>query len=305
MHTPTTLSRRLLETLGQQLATFTQKNSVQTPFLASIDLDSLQHPSSNYKNIFHDHIPNLSKKVWRKTSLGSYSNVASHLLPKSSFDKITDFTFAQIGKIAQRWAEFDLSHDPRFKTNLDASERHALARQISHQNRALAVLGGLCNTAGLAGILIDTLWLLTICLRNIFQIAAIYDRPLTAQQGISIAYEILAKVDLNKLQEKQTLLAGLGMLEAMANQNLQQYKSIMIANDESSAAISTLHQIEALATQLNLNLEKINLKFLHKIIPVTAVSLGATYNNMIINQVLDISRTVFAPTPKLTAQPLH
>ncbi|MGL5252324.1 MAG: EcsC family protein, partial [Moraxella sp.] len=109
----------------------------------------------------------------------------------------------------------------------------------------------------------------------------------------------------NKLQEKQTLLAGLGMLEAMANQNLQQYKSIMIANDESSAAISTLHQIEALATQLNLNLEKINLKFLHKIIPVTAVSLGATYNNMIINQVLDISRTVFAPTPKLTAQPLH
>lgn len=296
-------SRRIFETVGHKLAQFNENDTVQSKPLADIDFDQLQKELSNDKNAFHEHIPQLSKKLLGKTPLGNYTKMASKLIPKSSFDKATDAVFSQVGKLAQNWANFDLTHDDRFKGTLAISERQALARSIADQNRTLATLGGLSNLAGLPGILVDTLWLLAVCLRTIFQIAAIYDRPLTGRQGIAIAYEILGKVDLNKLQEKQTLLAGLGIFEAMTDQTLEDYKNAILAEANHQSALGLLKKLEDLSTQFNIHLENFNLGLLHKVIPITAVGLGTTYNNIIINEVIEITMSVFAPVPKLTHIP--
>ncbi|MFO1384323.1 MAG: EcsC family protein [Moraxella sp.] len=300
MSASTSISRRVFEALGHKLAQLSAKDTIQTKPLADIDFDSLQQALSNDKNAFHEHIPKLSKKLLGKTPFGSYTKMATSIIPKTSFDKATDAVFSQVGKLAQNWANFDLARDARFKDTLVASERQALARSIGDQNRALATLGGLSNLAGLPGILVDTMWLLAVCLRTIFQISAIYDRPLTGQQGIAIAYEILAKVDLNKLQEKQTLLAGLGIFEAMTDQSIEEYRAAVLAEEDSQSAMGILTKLEELSTQFNINIEQFNFGFLHKVIPLTAVGLGTAYNNIIINEVIEIAMSVFAPAPKLT-----
>lgn len=300
MQLPTSMSRRVFEAVGHKLAKMTEKDTVQTKPLADVDLDTLQKEISNNKNAFHDHIPKLSKKLLGKTPFANYTKMASTFIPKNSFDKATDAAFLQVGKLAQTWANYDLAHDVRFKGTLAASERQALAHSIGDQNRTLATLGGLSNLAGLPGILVDTLWLLAVCLRTIFQIGAIYDRPLTGQQGIAIAYEILGKVDLNKLQEKQTLLAGLGIVEAMTDQSLEDYRNSVLEEDDNQSAMGMLKKLEDLSTQFNVNIGNFNLGFLHKVIPITAVGLGTTYNNIIINEVIEIAMSLFAPKPKLT-----
>ncbi|MFO1383053.1 MAG: hypothetical protein U1E92_06080 [Moraxella osloensis] len=142
------ISRRVFEALGHKLAQLSAKDTIQTKPLADIDFDSLQQALSNDKNAFHEHIPKLSKLLG-KTPFGSYTKMATSLIPKASFDKATDAVFSQVGKLSQNWANFDLARDARFKDTLVASERQALARSIGDQNRALATLGGLSNLAGL------------------------------------------------------------------------------------------------------------------------------------------------------------
>lgn len=298
------LSRQTLETLGKKLAGFTKKDTLSKDTLNAIDLSAIKADFKNNKNAFHDQIPNLSRKLLGKTSIGRYSTLATKVVPQSTFEKATDATFASIGKLAQGWAEFDLKHDARFaNTKLDDSERHALAKAIADQNRSLATLGGVSNIVGLTGILVDTLWLLTVSLRSIFQVAQIYDKPLTGKQGIAIAYEILSKTDLKKLQEKQTLLAGLGVFEAVADEGFEAYRLENKAADDDndySQVQGIFGKVESIAESLNVNLSGFNFAFLHKLLPISAVGIGATYNNMIINEVVEIALATFAPEPKLT-----
>lgn len=308
--------RHSLELLGKKLATFTKSNTLPKDSLASIDLASLKADFKNNKNAFHEHIPSLSRKLLGKTPIGRYGSMAGKFVPKTTFEKATDMAFSQIGKLAQRWADADLARDSRFTSKtLDDSERHALAKAIANQNRSLATLGSASNIAGLAGILVDTLWLLTVSLRSIFQIAQIYDKPLTGKQGIAIAYELLAKTDLKKLQDKQTLLAGLGVVEAIADDGFGAYR--MDNNDSKEAQTDTgqdysqssigdvkgvqdmFGKVEQIAGQLNVNLYGFNFGFLHKVLPLSAVGIGATYNNIIINEVVQLAQATFAPLPKL------
>ena len=297
------LSRQALETVGKKLATFTKTDTLPKETLDAIDLAAINADFKNNKNAFHDQIPNLSKKILGKTSLGRYSALATKFVPQSSFEKATDTAFASIGKLAQGWADFDLKHDARFaNVKLDDSERHALALSIANQNRSLATIGGVSNLVGLAGILVDTLWLLTVSLRTIFQIAHIYDKPLTGKQGIAIAYEILAKTDLKKLQEKQTLLAGLGVVEAVADEGFGAYRLENKPSDDDndySQVQGIFGKVESVAESLNVNLSNFNFGFLHKVLPISAIGIGSTYNNIIINEVIEIALATFAPTPKL------
>ena len=107
-------------------------------------------------------------------------------------------------------------------------------------------------------------------------------------------------MDLNKLQEKQTLLAGLGIFEAMTDQSIEEYRAAVLAEEDSQSAMGILTKLEELSTQFNINIERFNFGFLHKVIPLTAVGLGTAYNNIIINEVIEIAMSVFAPAPKLT-----
>lgn len=307
---PVSFTRNSLEKVGKKLATFTNNNTLAKDTLTAIDLDAIQAGMQHNKNAFHNQIPKLSQKLSRKflgnkllgkTPVVQYTALAGKIVPQRTFDKVTDNAFHKIGQLAQQWADFDLKHDPRF-TNppKDDSERHALAQSIAHQNRALATFGGVSNLAGLTGILLDTLWLLTVSLRSIFQIAQIYDKPLTGQQGITIAFEILANTDLNKLQEKQTLLAGLGVVEAVADEGFDAYRIDRSDEDNDYSSVQSIFgKVEDIAHSLNINLGKFNFNFLHKILPLSAVGIGASYNNIIIHEIVTIAIATFAPKPKL------
>ncbi len=301
----TSLSRQTLETVGKKLAQFTKKDTLPKSSLNAVDLAAINTDFKNNKNAFHDQVPNLARKLFGKTSIGRYSALATKIVPQTTLEKATDTAFASLGRIAQGWADYDLKHDARFaNTKLDDSERHALAQSIANQNRTLATIGGVSNLVGLAGILVDTLWLLTVSLRSIFQIAHIYDKPLTGKQGIAIAYEILANTHLKKLQEKQTLLAGLGVVEAVADEGFEAYRlEDKPADDDNdySQVQGIFSKVENVAESLNVNLSHFNFGFLHKVLPLSAVGIGASYNNIIINEVIEIALATFAPTPKLAS----
>ena len=44
-------------------------------------------------------------------------------------------------------------------------------------------MGGVTGLAGLPGMLADTIWLLLVSLRTVYQLATVYDKPLTGKQG--------------------------------------------------------------------------------------------------------------------------
>lgn len=350
------LPRQAFESLGKKLATFTQKKGEiqtfdETQKQQRLDLaqfnPSLNRDFTANKNTFHQHIPKLSKRLLSNTKFGEFGKLAGKFVAPTTLETLSDKTFLQLGKLAQSWAEADLRHDPRFSSKtLVMTERHALAQAIAHQSRALVAVGSVSNVAGLVGILGDTVWLLVVALRSIFQIASIYDKPLTGKAGIQIAYEILAKADLNKLQEKQTLLAGIGVVEAIVDNNVDdkrensaenlnhkdlsfrpfrpfqafttdlkngEYKKLTKFADEKESeqtsmlanVMGYLHNAEKLARKMNLNLKSIHLGKLNKVLPITAVGIGASYNNIIIDEVLAIAMAIFAPQPKMANTENH
>ena len=289
-HTIFGKTRDGLNALGGRLATFTDSSDLPKDMLQDLDLTTLRDDIRAHKNAFHDQIPALSAKLMGKTPLSRYQKYADRFVPQSLFDKASDSVFMRVGKLAQSWADTDLHNNPQFSKQLSATERDALAEEIANQNRALATLGSVSNFAGLLGILGDTFWLLAVCLRHIFQISYVYDRPLTGSTGVILAYEILSKVNLKKLQEKQTLLAGLGLFEAMTDDTLTQNQDLL----DNSTIAQLFSAFDEIAENINLNLERFNVGILHKVLPITAVGIGAAYNNQIIHEVIAVTQAIFA-----------
>ena len=292
-------TRNGLNALGERLAKFTDSQDLPKDMLQDLDLSTLRDDIRAHKNAFHDQIPALSAKLMGKTPLSRYQKYANRFVPQSLFDKASDSVFMRVGKLAQSWANADLQNRPQFGKPLSAAERDALAEAIANQNRALATLGSVSNFAGLVGILGDTFWLLAVCLRHIFQISHIYDRPLTGSNGVVLAYEILSKVNLKKLQEKQTLLAGLGLFEAMADDTLEENQDLL----DNSTVAQLFSAFDDIAENINLNLERFNVGILHKILPITAVGIGTAYNNQIIHEVIAVTQAVFAEPANQAASP--
>lgn len=292
-------TRNGLNALGERLAKFTDSQDLPKDMLQDLDLSTLRDDIRAHKNAFHDQIPALSAKLMGKTPLSRYQKYANRFVPQSLFDKASDSVFMRVGKLAQSWADTDLHNNPQFGKQLSTAERDALAEEIANQNRALATLGSVSNFAGLLGILGDTFWLLAVCLRHIFQISHIYDRPLTGSNGVVLAYEILSKVNLKKLQEKQTLLAGLGLFEAMADDTLEENQDLL----DNSTVAQLFSAFDDIAENINLNLERFNVGILHKILPITAVGIGTAYNNQIIHEVIAVTQAVFAEPANQTASP--
>lgn len=59
--------------------------------------------------------------------------------------------------------------------------------------------------------MLDTAWLLLVSLKSVYQLAMIYDKPLTGKEGTKIAYGILSACDLDKLQQKQVIMTALAL----------------------------------------------------------------------------------------------
>ncbi|WP_243443670.1 EcsC family protein [Psychrobacter sp. JCM 18903] len=224
-------------------------------------------------------------------------------MPNSFFQSTVDGAFAQVANLASNWSQIDLPNEHRFANiaSLDDEERYALATDIANQNRALATIGGLTGLAGLPGLLADTLWLLLVSLRTVYQLGAVYNKPLTGKQGVKMAYELLANADLSKMQEKQALLAGIGIGKGL----LDNAQSSGLHNELKNLGLKDKNvnfyaeQVDSIASQVGIDLDKINLTWIRKFLPVTAVIVGMRYNSQLIDEVIGVAQATFAPEAKL------
>ncbi len=233
----------------------------------------------------------------------TYGKYAKKVVPNSLFESTVDGAFAQVANLASTWSKLDLPNEHRFAdvASLDDEQRYALATDIANQNRALATLGGITGLAGLPGLLADTLWLLLVSLRTVYQIAAAYDKPLTGKQGVKMAYELLANADLSKMQEKQALLAGIGvgkgLLDNAQSRGLHsELKNLGLKNKNVNYYAE---QVDNIASQVGIDLDKINLSWLRRLLPATAVVVGMRYNSALIDEVIGVAKATFGPEPKL------
>ena len=237
------------------------------------------------------------------TRFATYGKYAKKVVPDSLFQSTVDGAFAQVAKLASTWSQMDLPNEHRFAdiSNLDDEQRYALATDIANQNRALATLGGLTGLAGLPGLLADTLWLLLVSLRTVYQLAAVYDQPLTGKQGVKMAYELLANADLSKMQEKQALLAGIGVGKGLLNsaQGSGLHNELKNLGLKNKSVNYYAEQVDSIAGQVGINLDQINLSWLRRFLPATAVIVGMRYNSRLIEEVIGVARATFAPEAKL------
>ena len=237
------------------------------------------------------------------TRFAAYGKYAKKVVPNSFFESTIDGAFAQIAKLADNWSQIDLPNQHRFANiaSLDDEQRYALATDIANQNRALATLGGITGLAGLPGLLADTLWLLLVSLRTVYQLGAVYNKPLTGKQGVKMAYELLANADLSKMQEKQALLAGIGigkgLLDSAQSSGLHnELKNLGLQNKKVNFYAE---QVDSIASQAGIDLDQINLVWIRRFLPATAVIVGMRYNSQLIDEVIGVAQATFAPEAKL------
>jgi len=299
------VARSGLERFGSLLDSLNAKSGKASQFKA-VDLSEYKNSTAN----------NLLSQQTIKTSeqlLGSrfttYSKYAKKVVPDSLFQKASDSAFSQVAKLAANWSEVDLPGQQRFKGTqaLTDQERNALARDIANQNRALATIGGVTGLAGLPGMLADTLWLLLVSLRTVYQLAIVYDKPLTGKQGVKMAYAVIGSADLSKMQEKQTILATLGVAKGLVNSadnsglRSELTKGLGIANPNVQFYAQ---QVDKLAEQFNFDLDGINLGWMSKFIPLLSVATTVHYNSHLIDQVIGVAKATFGPEPIMAKQAL-
>lgn len=290
-------TRNNLERVGAMIDTMNAKTSKPRQYKA-VDLGDEDYQ----QDLFREQTLKATQQLLG-TRFATYGKYAKKVVPSSFFQSTVDGAFAQVAKLAAHWSQIDLPNQHRFANiaNLDDEERYALATDIANQNRALAAIGGLTGLAGLPGLLADTLWLLLVSLRTVYQLAAVYNKPLTGKQGVKMAYELLANADLSKMQEKQALLAGIGIGKGL----LDNAQSSGLHNELKNLGMKNnnvnfyAQQIDSIASQVGIDLDQINLSWIRRFLPATAVIIGMRYNSQLIDEVIGVAQATFAPDAKL------
>ncbi|MGO2507010.1 MAG: EcsC family protein [Psychrobacter alimentarius] len=290
-------TRNNLERVGAMIDTMNAKTSKPRQYKA-VDLGDEDYQ----QDLFREQTLKATQQLLG-TRFATYGKYAKKVVPNSFFQSTVDGAFAQVARLAAHWSQIDLPNQHRFANiaNLDDEERYALATDIANQNRALAAIGGLTGLAGLPGLLADTLWLLLVSLRTVYQLAAIYNKPLTGKQGVKMAYELLANADLSKMQEKQALLAGIGIGKGL----LDNAQSSGLHNELKNLGMKNnnvnfyAQQIDSIASQVGIDLDQINLSWIRRFLPATAVVIGVRYNSQLIDEVIGVAQATFAPDAKL------
>ena len=253
------------------------------------------HRESIDKDAFHAQSSFFAGQIFGAKAVAA-KNVVAKVVPQSKFEAIGESLYNKVAEWSNAWAIKDLKNDPRFDliNTMNTQERHAFAEDVANQNRALATLGGVAGLAGLKGVLADAAWLLMVSLRTVYQVAAIYDQPLTGKEGTKKAYGVLSGANLEKLQEKQVILTALALGSSMLA-NAQQ-TGIKAQLDSLSARYreSQPYAKQFLDLDKFVNLDNLNPNWLHKILPISAVAVGAHYNNELIDEVIGTAMATFS-----------
>lgn len=300
------LARNNLERLGSLLDKINAKSGQPSQFRA-VDLSDYESNSKSVDNLFSQQALKSSQQLVGKR-FATYGKYAKKVVPDSLFDRVTEGAFTQLAKLAATWSEIDLPSDQRFDgvQGLNDQQRNALAYDIANQNRALATVGSVTGLAGLPGMLADTLWLLLVSLRTVYQLATVYDKPLTGKAGIKMAYKVISHADLSKMQEKQTLLAGLGMAKGLLdNAQTQGLRNELKNSGMGSSNVQYYaEQVDKIAEQFNIDIDNMNLNWVLKLLPISSVLIAAHYNSHLIEQVIGVAKATFGPEPVMAKEAL-
>ena len=101
--------------------------------------------------------------------------------------------------------------------------------------------------------------------------------------------------------EKQALLAGIGV----GKQLLDNAQSRGLHNELQNLGLKNKNvnyyaeQVDNIAGQVGIDLDQINLSWLRRFLPATAVIVGMRYNSSLIDEVIGVAQATFGPEPKL------
>lgn len=288
--------------LGAFLSAMNGSKSTSEPYHA-VDLNAKEYE----QDAFRKQTSSMSAQLFGPKFTTAQSLVGK-VAPSVNSDSMTNFIFNKAASWANSWAEKDLLRDSRFAnlSSLTDMERDDFARDVANQNRALAVMGGLAGLAGIKGLIADAGWLLMVSLKAVYQLALIYDKPLTGKEGIKIAYGVLSGANLTRLQEKQIILTALALGNTVfanaerssLNQELQNVGLKYSAGELFNKQFDDLSKY--------VNIDNLKLGWFGKLLPVTSVGVGAYYNRELIEEVLGTAMATFRPErPQLLTENQH
>lgn len=300
------VARNRIEDIGSWIDAINAKRNQTTSYRPA----DLSKSTDAMQNILREHTLKTSSQFSSQlmgNRFASYAQILKRIIPNDTLDKGVDAMFEQLADMAESWSKIELSTDRKIAdySKLTNDEKNALAKDIANQNRALATMGGVSGLAGLAGMFADTLWLLLVSLRTIYQLAAVYGQPLTGKKGIQTAYAVIASSDLSQMQPKQAILAGLGVVATMLNSaeenGLQKELKEKIAGSgfQHQQLNQYAEQVDKMAENFELNLDDINLKWVKRLLSFGSVAVGAHYNSILIEQIIGTTEATFAPEMKM------
>ena len=212
------------------------------------------------------------------------------ILPESVKDGVTEFSLDRLAQLAQYLSDSDMpllhgdTATPRTLARADE-----LADLVADRNRLLAAAeGGATGLFSLAGMLLDLPLSLVIALRTIYQTAECYGQDLSGEDGLQQIYAILASIDYASVGQKQTVMAGVASLNAVAASQGGLIgvlpKLIKSLGDNPLTEKFAKPLLTKLSTRVG---------FVTRFLPVLGAVTGATYNMQMINSVAAVAQQVF------------
>jgi hypothetical protein len=212
------------------------------------------------------------------------------ILPESVKDGVTEFSLDRLAQLAQYLSDSDMpllhgdTATPRTLARADE-----LADLVADRNRLLAAAeGGATGLFSLAGMLLDLPLSLVIALRTIYQTAECYGQDLSGEDGLQQIYAILASIDYANIGQKQTVMAGVASLNAVAASQ----GGLIGVLPKLLKSLGDNPLTERVAKPLLTKLST-RVGFVTRFLPVLGAVTGATYNMQMINSVAAVAQQVF------------
>jgi len=136
--------------------------------------------------------------------------------------------------------------------------------------------------------LLDLPLSLVIALRTIYQTAECYGQDLSGEDGLQQIYAILASIDYASVGQKQTVMAGVASLNAVAASQ----GGLIGVLPKLLKSLGDNPLTERVAKPLLTKLST-RVGFVTRFLPVLGAVTGATYNMQMINSVAAVTQQVF------------
>lgn len=313
----TSIARNQLESLGALLDTINAKRNQTTNYKPA----DLSKGNEVMQNVLREHTLKNSTHLFGGRFV-TYSQLLKKVLPNDLLNEGMDAVFEQLATMAEAWSKIEVTNERKHAdfANLTNDERNAMVKDIANQNRALATMGGVTGLVGLPGMFADALWLLLVSLRLVYQLSAVYGKPLTGKQGIKTAYSVIASSDLSQMQPKQAVLVSLGVLSTFINN--ANYTARKTTTDDTKDALKQqikdrvagtgvepekvneyANHVDSLVQKFDLNIDGLlnanNVVWLKRLVNFSAVAAGMHYNSILIEQIIGTTQATFAPAIKI------